>query len=599
MTRDLLLPGARYAVHSGYASQMGQTSGGYTSKFETRPPESIRPVGEALGGGPRRVAFLVTDTSLVPPIALALQRAGDGVIVAQGDLPPGAGVATIAVPLAAGAEVRLRVSDPTGPDMRTIPAAPTPRLRRTPTAAPTARRCARRSSCSAPASLRPDGEAAAPPAPPAWRSDRGYVAMHYPRLEYRRLALFRAWTIIDLFFPYKHLIGEDWDDVLTRFLPRFEAAADAREYALAVAEFWTSIHDSHGFVSSRELVQYFGTAGPAVGLRSIEGRPVVTAVLGGAATGKLQVGDIVTDVDGEPVKARMARLGRYLAASTPHSHDAIVLSWLLGGSEGSTCRMTVRGEGDDEIREVEMLRSQANRRRVSLSEEPGPTVRVLHGNVGYVHMGRLTKDEVDGMFETLKDTRAIIFDQRNYPQGTAWSIAPRLNVRGACHGAAFRRNVVGGDPAALDGRATAVFSFLQPIPTSDKPKYTGKVVMLIDERTMSQAEHTGLFFEAACGATFIGSPTVGANGDVTRFRVPGGIVSHVQRPRRPPRGRTAAPARRAGPRHRGPAHHRRHPRRPGRGAGAGGSPTWALTRTKAPGRRRKTSPCPDGNDSRQ
>lgn len=47
--------------------------------------------------------------------------------------------------------------------------------------------------------------------------------------------------------------------------------------------------------------------------------------------------------------------------------------------------------------------------------------------------------------------------------------------------------------------------------------------MLVDERTISQAEHTGLFFEAANGTTFIGSPTMGANGDVTMFTIPGNI----------------------------------------------------------------------------
>src|ERR1700690_4333523 len=50
-----------------------------------------------------------------------------------------------------------------------------------------------------------------------------------------------------------------------------------------------------------------------------------------------------------------------------------------------------------------------------------------------------------------------------------------------------------------------------------------KTVMLIDQRTMSQAEHTGLFFEAANGTKFIGSPTAGANGDVTSVCLPGNI----------------------------------------------------------------------------
>jgi C-terminal processing protease CtpA/Prc len=48
--------------------------------------------------------------------------------------------------------------------------------------------------------------------------------------------------------------------------------------------------------------------------------------------------------------------------------------------------------------------------------------------------------------------------------------------------------------------------------------------MLIDERAISQSEHSGLFFEAAADTVFIGTPSAGANGDVTRLTLPGGIA---------------------------------------------------------------------------
>ena len=64
---------------------------------------------------------------------------------------------------------------------------------------------------------------------------------------------------------------------------------------------------------------------------------------------------------------------------------------------------------------------------------------------------------------------------------------------------------------------------IQRIPVRPAPAYRGETVMLIDERTASQAEHTGLFFEAANGTRFVGSHTAGANGDVTNFYVPGNI----------------------------------------------------------------------------
>ena len=74
------------------------------------------------------------------------------------------------------------------------------------------------------------------------------------------------------------------------------------------------------------------------------------------------------------------------------------------------------------------------------------------------------------------------------------------------------------------GESKHMTFFNQPIPPSKLPTYTGKTVMLIDERTISQAEHTGLFFESANGTIFIGSQTAGANGDVTNFQIPGNII---------------------------------------------------------------------------
>jgi C-terminal processing protease CtpA/Prc len=50
------------------------------------------------------------------------------------------------------------------------------------------------------------------------------------------------------------------------------------------------------------------------------------------------------------------------------------------------------------------------------------------------------------------------------------------------------------------------------------------VVVLINEDAISQAEHTCLFIEACTPTTFIGSPTMGANGDVTNTVLPGGIA---------------------------------------------------------------------------
>jgi C-terminal processing protease CtpA/Prc len=125
------------------------------------------------------------------------------------------------------------------------------------------------------------------------------------------------------------------------------------------------------------------------------------------------------------------------------------------------------------------------------------------------------------MLEELGDTDALVFDMRGYPHGTAWPLAARLNVRGERAWAQFRRREV--SPQLFDAVESGHF-FVQNLPEPEGELYRGRTVMLIDERAISQSEHTALGFEQAAGTVFIGTPTAGANGDVTSFALPGGMT---------------------------------------------------------------------------
>jgi len=47
--------------------------------------------------------------------------------------------------------------------------------------------------------------------------DNTYDDMQYPPAEYRVLAAFRVWAVINYFFPYKEFMGEDWNETLRQF----------------------------------------------------------------------------------------------------------------------------------------------------------------------------------------------------------------------------------------------------------------------------------------------------------------------------------------------------------------------------------------------
>jgi hypothetical protein len=56
-----------------------------------------------------------------------------------------------------------------------------------------------------------------------------------------------------------------------------------------------------------------------------------------------------------------------------------------------------------------------------------------------------------------------------------------------------------------------------------KPHYSGKIVILVDESS-SQAEYTAMALRAAHGSTVVGSTTAGADGNVSPFALPGGCA---------------------------------------------------------------------------
>jgi C-terminal processing protease CtpA/Prc len=352
------------------------------------------------------------------------------------------------------------------------------------------------------------------PAAAEWRAA-------YPPAGYRILAAARMWSTIRLFYPYKSLIGENWDRQLRAALPAVEGARDALDYAKAVAAFAAHIHDTHVSIGSGPLRAFTGAVPIGAAARLVEKKLVITRVGdSGAARAGLRVGDVVVSVDDEPIDRRIARITPYFPVSTPQSLRFRLQNVLLNAPGPTPARLVVRGAtGGDRTLSVPRSGSFST---MLAKHRTGSIIRILPGNIGYVDLDRLPQDMVDSAFRVLAGTRAIVFDDRSYPLGTAWPIAPRLNVHGdGTTAARFRRLIV----PSPDTARTTTYEFDQPIPPAQgAPRYTGRTVMLVDERTISQAEHTGLFFEAANGTTFIGSPTMGANGDVTSFTIPGSIV---------------------------------------------------------------------------
>jgi C-terminal processing protease CtpA/Prc len=519
----VVAPGQRSRMHVGFASQQGMASGGvYYSAFVVRDGERWPP-GE--GVTERPLVFLVNERSDLPLLALALQRAGKAAVVCEEAAGDASAVRAHRLDVGEGFVALVRLSELVHEDgsgglhADVVVAAD---ASGTDAALQVALDLVRRFEVAPKQGRRL-------PAHASPQRDEAYNEMSFPPLAYRLLAAFRIWNVIHYFFPYKDFMGEEWDGVLRESIPKMEAAADAQAYALVVVEMMARVHDSHAFITSEALSAFLGVAGPPLLVRWIEEAPVISRLLDADAAreAKVEIGDVLLAVDGEAARGRLERLAPYVRASTLQAHHRNLMRHLLAGPEGSVAKLTLEGAAG-RVKEVALPRSRefAFERWLTRPQRDGDVLEMLSGNVGYADLDRLMPEEVDAMFERFEDTRAIIFDVRGYPRGTAWLIAPRLTDAFPVACARFRRPLV-MPPSHEDDDIFAQSSTLnsiQPLPRTDKPRYRGQTVMLMDERTQSQAEGVGLSLKAANGTTLIGSATTGANGDVTSFVVPGGIV---------------------------------------------------------------------------
>lgn len=498
LSSELKVPGSVQVEHDGYRGASGASH--YLTYLAQAAPSLLVPTTRPRRK-PAHVVFLIDDRTPITATMLAMRSSGAASLVSIGPLSDESVVEVTMMDLGEGLRARVRLDElivPVVEDRRLAPGKGDPLK----VALELARRPPkRRASTRTTTAL-----------DPLWRPDPAYENTPYPDRPHRVLAAIRLWSVIKFFYPYQDLLDRTWDDVLPEAIDQIARAGDAREYGLALARVASAVQDSHTlFRNNGALDALVGEAGPFLAIQDVEGRPTITRVAGAAAEAGLDPGDVVLQVDGTPIEARIAALAPYATASTPAHLRYRLLGMALRGKEGSTATLEVEG-------------ANGRRRTVKVTrQKPAPfppvtpSYRLLAHGVGFVDLTTLTTAEVPLAMEKLRSASAIIFDLRGYPNGTAWSLAPYLNVRGATQWARFGRMQVSGYAGATRRE------FIQEIPEGDVPRYQGKVIVLIDERAISQSEHTGLMLEVTSGATFVGSPTAGANGDVTWMVLPGDI----------------------------------------------------------------------------
>ncbi len=342
-----------------------------------------------------------------------------------------------------------------------------------------------------------------------------YPQVKFPDSGFQILAIYRFWNVIEYWFPYRDLIDEDWDAVLRDSLRKAAASMDSVEFQREMLALVARVDDGHANLWSAIAVREpVGACQLPVNLRHLEGKFVVKALSEAEAAPVFKVGDVLVSLDGVPVNDIAERVRRFYGASNEIARMTQIARGLTRGACGSVRVEVMR----DRVQTFEAQRvavSRAHHVADAQNDRRGDTFQMLSPDVAYLKLSSVKSAAVPGYIDKARAAKALIVDIRNYPSDFVVFSLGSLLVDSRTPFVAFTKADL-SDPGAFHWGAGP---HLDP----QGPHFAGRVAILVDETSISQAEYTAMALRASPRAIVVGTQTAGADGNVSPIALPGNL----------------------------------------------------------------------------
>jgi C-terminal processing protease CtpA/Prc len=334
-----------------------------------------------------------------------------------------------------------------------------------------------------------------------------FTAAQWQDPDIRLITLFRYWNVIEYFYPYKYKMDKKWDEILQYFIPRFRDAKTETEFHLLIRELTVSLCDSHAFFTTDLVKEHAGNKFIAGQFSILNDRAVITGYYDDslARIDDLRLGDAISTVNGIPVSEIYKRNEKYVNGSNESVKKlGYSFRWILNGST-DTVRLTVERNGETINKTVRRYDYSSFKR----NNLPVVKWKKIENSIGYVNMKEIYPEDLQPMMKDLRNTKAIIFDFRNYPEFMIDEVMSYLVPEPKSFAKFIQPDF------AYPGR----FEWTESVQTGrhNLDPYKGRVLMLVNEDTQSRSEYFAMAMQTVEGSITVGRQTSAADGDVLDF----------------------------------------------------------------------------------
>ncbi|RYG53859.1 MAG: hypothetical protein EOO01_03225 [Chitinophagaceae bacterium] len=378
-------------------------------------------------------------------------------------------------------------------------------------------------------------------------AEKKYEDVTFPNVDYQLLALARYWNAVEYLFAYKYMITKNWNKILSEEVAAFAQPMIQTRFEQHLLRLNATIEDTHGgIVAIKQQGEIYGKFFPPFIFSFAGDSIVVTGYIDSVSCREqdIRVGDVIIGIRGESVAKALSRVENYVSASNMHKKKSLLVNLpLLQPLRGNDSLIKIRVLRDRQIftRQLVLQRTIrtefVNKLNQLFQQQTGngtttqnsfvmraidkDVVQVDAANLSILYNTTADDREIDSvMKEMVTYKKAIILDLRCYTtqavfynkflSALGWPLKPFAVLH-----TYYQR---------FPGKYKLHDIFSPVVQPPLAPRYTGKVILLVNERTQSQSELITMVIQASGPALVVGTQTAGCDGDMLYMPVPGGYT---------------------------------------------------------------------------